>query len=78
MRLLLYARKSTESEDRYIQSIDDQIRLAYEDAARHRFQIARVLSESRSAQAHGKREGFAGMLRAIESGEADGILVSAH
>ncbi|WP_309708788.1 recombinase family protein [Armatimonas sp.] len=74
MRLILYARKSTESEERQIQSIDDQIRLAYEEAARHNFKIVRVISESRSAKAHGKREGFSELLQAIESKEVDGIL----
>jgi site-specific DNA recombinase len=74
MRFLLYARKSTESEDRQVQSIEDQIRLAYEEAAKHGFQITRVISESRSAKAHGKREEFTKMLKAIEKGEADGIM----
>lgn len=74
MRVILYARKSTESEDRQIQSIDDQIRLAYEEARRRGFQISQVVSESRSAKAHGKREGFKTLIQAIESGKADGVL----
>ena len=70
----LYARKSSESEDRQIQSIDDQInrlkKLAYENG----YSIKEILTESHSAKSPGKRAVFNKMLDRIERGEANGIL----
>ena len=70
----LYARKSSESEDRQIQSIDDQInrlkKLAYENG----YSIKEILTESHSAKSPGKRPVFNKMLDRIERGEANGIL----
>lgn len=73
-RLFLYARKSTESEDRQIQSIDDQQRLAKTMVQTLGYQLVDVEGESRSARFAGKRPGFNRMLQALENGEADGII----
>lgn len=74
MRLILYARKSTESEDRQVQSIADQSRLCEELVARTQHTIVHRISESRSAKMHGTRSGFSRMLALLEQGEADGIV----
>jgi len=74
MRYFIYARKSSESEDRQVQSIDDQLN-ALRNLARQRVLIVvSELTESRSAKAPGLRPVFADMLARIEAGEADGII----
>ena len=73
-RFILYARKSTDREDKQIQSIDDQVRLATERAVREGITIVRTIVESRSAKLAGKRPGFAEMIRLLEKGRADAIV----
>ena len=75
MKAVLYARKSTESEDRQIQSIDDQIRIMKGVARDEGLRIVDVLSESKSAKAPGVRLVFKQMMRDIEDGKYDVILV---
>lgn len=70
----LYARKSSESEDRQIQSIDDQINRLKKLAADLGLTIKTVLTEAHSAKAPGERPVFNDMLKRIEKGEANGIL----
>jgi len=74
MRYVLYARKSSESEDRQVQSIDDQLRILRDFAAARSYAVAEEITESRSAKAPGDRPGFDRMMRLIESGAADAIL----
>lgn len=74
MRYLIYARKSSESEDRQIQSIDDQVSRLKEFAANHNLTIDRILTESKSAKAPNTRPKFREMLELIETGEIDGLL----
>jgi DNA invertase Pin-like site-specific DNA recombinase len=74
MRYILYARKSSESEDRQIQSIADQLRVLREFAQAREIQIVEEITESRSAKAPGERPGFEQLLNAIRKGRADGIL----
>ena len=72
-RYILYARKSSESEDRQVLSIDSQIR-ELRDLARSRgFAVTSVLSEARSAKAPG-RPVFGRMLEDVQKHHADGIL----
>lgn len=70
---ILYARKSSESEDRQVLSIDSQVRELEAFAQSQNFTVASVLAESRSAKAPG-RPIFAKMLRSVSQGKADGIL----
>ena len=74
LRYVLYARKSSESEDRQVQSIDDQLaelrRLAYERG----LNIVRELTESKSAKAPGQRPVFGEVLALVNRGEADAVL----
>ncbi len=72
-RYFLYARKSSESEDRQVLSIDSQIRELTAYAHAQGFDIASVLSESRSAKAPG-RPVFGEMMTAIARGKADAVL----
>ena len=73
-RAVLYARKSTESEDKQVQSIDDQIRTMKEVAQDEGLFIVDVLSECKSAKAPGVRPVFEQMIRDIENGKYDVIL----
>ncbi|MEK7576150.1 MAG: recombinase family protein [Patescibacteria group bacterium] len=70
----LYARKSSESEDRQIQSIDDQESNLRRLASNLGIKIKEVLTESKSAKKPYCRPVFASMLERIEKGEAQGIL----
>lgn len=70
----LYARKSSESEDRQVQSIDDQIDRLKELANRFGLNIKEIVTESKSAKKPDCRPIFSDMLQRIEKGEADGIL----
>ena len=70
---IIYARKSTESEDRQVASIDSQIAELQTVAEREGLQVADVLSESQSAKAPG-RVVFNEMMGRIHRGEAHGIL----
>jgi site-specific DNA recombinase len=72
-KYILYARKSTESEDRQVLSIESQINELKTIAEREGLQIVAVLQESRSAKDLG-RPVFAEMMERITRGEADGIL----
>ena len=73
-RYVLYARKSSESEDRQVQSIDAQLDVLRRLADRHGFEVAYELVETRSAKSEGTRPVFAEMLRLIKTGQADAVL----
>ena len=70
----IYARKSTESEDRQIQSIDDQIKFLKETAERENLNIVQIIKESKSAKEPYKRNGFTELVTLIEQGKINGIL----
>lgn len=72
-KYFLYARKSSESEDRQIASIEDQIAEARKMAERYELKVVDIISESKSAKEPG-RLGFDSMLDRIQKGEAQGIL----
>lgn len=73
VRYFLYARKSSESEDRQVNSIEDQIKEVNKIANRLELNIVGIFKESMSAKAPGRKV-FNEMLTKIEQGEADGIL----
>lgn len=72
-----YCRKSTESEDRQVLSIDSQIDEAKRitDSLRIKIKPEHLLTESKSAKVTGKRAKFKQMLSMIESGEINAIIV---
>ncbi|MBI5707284.1 MAG: recombinase family protein [Armatimonadetes bacterium] len=74
IRYFLYARKSSEGEDRQIQSIPDQVSIFTRIAEKEKLILVDVLTESKSAKTPDNRDVFASMVRRIEAGEANGIL----
>lgn len=70
----LYARKSSESEDRQIQSIGDQTDRITKLAEEEKLEVIEILSEAKSAKNPNNRPIFEKMLERIEVGEANGIL----
>jgi site-specific DNA recombinase len=72
-KFFLYARKSTDVEDKQVLSIDAQLNELRQFAEREQIAIAAELVEKRSAKVPG-RPIFDEMLSRIEAGEADGIL----
>jgi len=74
IKYLLYARKSSESEDRQIQSIDDQVKRLKQLAGELHLKIEKIYTEAKSAKKPDNRPIFSEVLSEIESGEADGIL----
>ncbi len=74
IKYFLYARKSSESEDRQVQSIEDQISRLKVLAQSLNLQVKAVLIESKSAKKPNSRAIFSDMLERIEKGEAQGIL----
>jgi DNA invertase Pin-like site-specific DNA recombinase len=72
-RYILYARKSSESEDRQVLSIDSQIKELKDLARSQALEITAVLEESRSAKAPG-REVFGRLLAEVARGRVQGIL----
>ena len=73
MRYFIYARKSTEDEDRQILSIEAQLVELKEFAAKEKLEIADSFFESKTAKEPGRKI-FDEMLARIEQGQADGIL----
>jgi len=70
----LYARKSSESEDRQIQSIDDQIDRLKQLAKDLNLTVKKIYTEAKSAKKPNNRPLFDEILKRIENGEAQGIL----
>ena len=74
IKYFLYARKSSESEDRQVQSIDDQIGRLKKLAADLNLNIKKIYVEAKSAKKPNNRPVFDEMIQRIENNEADGIL----
>jgi site-specific DNA recombinase len=74
IKYLIYARKSSENEDRQVQSLDDQVNRLKRLAKEQHLKIVDTLIEAKSAKQPESRPQFIKMLQAIESGEVDGIL----
>lgn len=74
IRYVLYARKSTESEERQVLSIDSQIKEMLQLAEREGLSVAEIRRESHSAKATGQRPVFNELLGDIRNGRFTGIL----
>ncbi len=74
LKYFLYARKSSESEDRQVQSIDDQINRLKKLASDLNLDIKKTYTEAKSAKKPDNRPLFDEMMGRIEKGEAEGIL----
>lgn len=69
----LYVRKSTESEEQQVLSIDSQIKEMIKIAERDGLEITEIRKESHSAKATGQREVFNELLKDIRSGKFNGL-----
>ena len=75
IKYFLYTRKSSESEDRQVQSLDDQITRLERLARDLKIDIIKpYYTEAKSAKKPNNRPQFDEMLQRIENGEANGIL----
>ena len=74
IKYFLYARKSSESEDRQVQSIDDQTNRLKKLANDLDLDIKKIYFEAKSAKKPNNRPVFDEIIQRIENGEADGIL----
>jgi site-specific DNA recombinase len=74
VRYLLYARKSTDREDKQLYSINDQINICKKIATERGITIVEIIEESRSAKTAGNRPAFQAMVKRIRSGEIGGII----
>jgi len=72
-KFFLYARKSTDVEDKQVRSIEDQILELRAFAEKEGLEISNVFIEKQSAKIPG-RPVFNEMIKRIEKGEANGIL----
>lgn len=73
MKYILYCRKSTDTEDRQVLSLDSQVRELLDIAKNQDLQVITTMKESMSAKAPG-RPVFNEMMKMIDSGKADAIL----
>lgn len=74
VKYVLYARKSTESEERQILSIDSQIKEMLQLADREGLEIVAMKRESHSAKETGQRPVFNEIVEEVASGKYNGIL----
>lgn len=73
-KFFIYARKSSESEDRQALSLDSQLSVLNEIVKSRGYAIVEVFEESKSAKQPG-RPVFDTMIRRIEKGDANALLV---
>lgn len=74
VRYCLYARKSSESEERQVLSIDSQVNEMLQLAEREGLEIAEIKRESHSAKDTGQRPIFNEIVEEIKQGKFNGIL----
>lgn len=74
VRYCLYARKSTESDEKQALSIDSQVKEMLEIAERENLEIVDIRRESHSAKASGQRPVFNELINDLNSGRYTGIL----
>lgn len=75
LRYRLYARKSTDTEDKQVQSLDDQVKYMLEMAKRDGLHIVgEPIRESKSAKRPDARPKFKELLEEIEADKIDGII----
>src|SRR5262245_9732768 len=73
MRYIIYCRKSNDSEDRQLLSLDAKERELLDIANKHNLEVVKILRESMSAKSAG-RPIFDEIIKMIDSGKADSIL----
>lgn len=73
-RYILYARKSSETEDRQENSITDQVTGMEEVGIRRNLEVITTITDQKTAHKPGVREGFSQMITLLKEGKADAIL----
>ena len=74
MRYAIYARKSSSSEDKQAQSIDDQLGVLRALATQRGINVVEEYTESRSAKSPGGRPIFTELIESVKAGDVDAIL----
>jgi site-specific DNA recombinase len=74
VRYCLYARKSTESEERQVLSIDSQIKEMLQMAEREGLEVVSMKRESHSAKETGQRPVFNEIMEELRDGKYNGLL----
>lgn len=74
IRYCLYARKSSEQDERQAMSIDSQIKEMMDMANREGLNVVKVLKESHSAKDSGQREVFNRLINELDAGEYNSVL----
>lgn len=74
IKYVLYARKSTESEERQVLSIDSQVKEMLELAERDGLEVVEIRRESHSAKESGQRPVYKEILEDVRRGRFNGIL----
>jgi len=74
IKYCLYARKSSESDERQAMSIDSQIKEMQQLALRENLDVIEVRQESHSAKKSGNRPVFVQLIRDLENGMFNGLL----
>ena len=73
MKYIIYSRKSTDTEDKQVLSLDSQERELLSIAEKQNLEVIKTLRESKSAKEPG-RPIFNEMMKMIANGKADAIL----
>lgn len=71
----IYVRKSTEGEDRQVQSLDAQLFELQKIANKDDLKIVKIFHESKSAKKPFQRPEFAKLIKMIEEGRVKGLIV---
>ncbi|HEY3780309.1 MAG TPA: recombinase family protein [Fimbriimonadaceae bacterium] len=74
MAIAIYARKSSESEDRQVQSLEDQMKALRQIAERESLTIQECFVEAKSAKDPYMRPEFQRLVKKIQEGTIDGVL----
>lgn len=74
MKAIIYCRKSTDREDKQVQSLDDQLAWCRETAKTLGYEVIEEITEAISAKTPDKRPGFKRMLGMLKKWEADRII----
>jgi DNA invertase Pin-like site-specific DNA recombinase len=74
-KYFIYARKSSESDEKQVQSIEDQVAVLKTFTKAANLQVVDILTEAHSAKEPQAREVFARLIKRIKAGEANGIIV---
>src|SRR5690349_16839472 len=74
IRFFVYARKSTDREDKQVRSIPDQLDEIRPLISRDKLRVVETIEEAKTAKKPHMRPLFSEMIRQIKNGEANGIL----